>query len=159
MSSLRISVVPKRKLTTQTSNSDSKSGVKIAKQPTRAQPMQHAVQSSSSSAATAASSSAASSGRLLSTFGCRSVSVFEKLNAVGEGTYGTVYRVRDRESDEICALKKIKLMPNNGFPLTSIREIKILSKLHHPNIVRLHEVVVGKLPERCVYYIFSSLAA
>ena len=40
---------------------------------------------------------------------CRSVSDFEKLNRVGEGTYGIVYRARDMKSDKIVALKKIRM--------------------------------------------------
>lgn len=40
---------------------------------------------------------------------CRSVSEFEKLNRVGEGTYGIVYRARDLKSKEIVALKKIRM--------------------------------------------------
>ncbi len=36
-----------------------------------------------------------------------SVSKFEKLNRIGEGTYGTVYRARDKENGSIVALKKI----------------------------------------------------
>lgn len=39
----------------------------------------------------------------------RSVSEFEKLNRVGEGTYGIVYRARDMKTDEIVALKKIRM--------------------------------------------------
>lgn len=40
---------------------------------------------------------------------CRSVSEFEKLNRVGEGTYGIVYRARDMKTKEIVALKKIRM--------------------------------------------------
>lgn len=40
---------------------------------------------------------------------CRSVSDFEKLNRIGEGTYGIVYRARDLKSGEIVALKKIRM--------------------------------------------------
>lgn len=39
----------------------------------------------------------------------RSVSDFEKLNRVGEGTYGIVYRARDIKTKEIVALKKIRM--------------------------------------------------
>ena len=39
----------------------------------------------------------------------RSVSNFEKLNRVGEGTYGIVYRARDVKTKEIVALKKIRM--------------------------------------------------
>lgn len=40
---------------------------------------------------------------------CRSVDVFEKLNPIGEGTYGRVFRARDKQTDEMVALKKIYL--------------------------------------------------
>ena len=40
---------------------------------------------------------------------CRSVNEFEKLNRVGEGTYGIVYRARDVNKDEVVALKKIRM--------------------------------------------------
>ncbi|EFN53586.1 hypothetical protein CHLNCDRAFT_56262 [Chlorella variabilis] len=75
---------------------------------------------------------------------CRSVECYEKLNRISEGTYGVVYRARDRETGEICALKKVKLeKERDGFPLTSIREINILLSLDHPHIVNVSEVVVG----------------
>lgn len=42
------------------------------------------------------------------------------------------------------ALKKVRLHnENDGFPITSLREINILSSIHHPNIINLREVVVG----------------
>lgn len=40
---------------------------------------------------------------------CRDVEEFEKLNRIGEGTYGTVYRARDRKSSQIVALKRVLL--------------------------------------------------
>lgn len=75
---------------------------------------------------------------------CRSVDIYEKLNRISEGTYGVVYRARDRQTGKICALKRIKLdKERDGFPLTSIREINILLSLSHPSIVNVSEVVVG----------------
>ncbi|XP_065891024.1 cyclin-dependent kinase 10-like [Dysidea avara] len=75
---------------------------------------------------------------------CRSVSDFEKLNRIGEGTYGIVYRARDKLSDEIVALKKIRMnKEKEGLPICSIREISLLMKLKHDNIVQLTDVVVG----------------
>lgn len=61
---------------------------------------------------------------------------------------GTVFAARDQRSGEIVAVKKLKIHePDYGFPVTSLREINILSHLNnlscHPNIVRLREVVVG----------------
>ncbi|GJM85456.1 hypothetical protein PR202_ga01904 [Eleusine coracana subsp. coracana] len=78
---------------------------------------------------------------------CRSIDEFERLNTINEGTYGVVFRVRDKKADEVVALKKIKIDKKReleeGFPLTSLREINILLSLHHPSIVDVKEVVVG----------------
>ncbi|KAK9812599.1 hypothetical protein WJX72_000301 [[Myrmecia] bisecta] len=75
---------------------------------------------------------------------CRSVDEFERIYRISEGTYGVVYRAKDRKSGKICALKKIKMeKEKEGFPLTSIREINILLSFHHPNIVNVSEVAVG----------------
>uniref|UniRef100_A0A0D9VHX9 Protein kinase domain-containing protein n=1 Tax=Leersia perrieri TaxID=77586 RepID=A0A0D9VHX9_9ORYZ len=76
--------------------------------------------------------------------GCRSVDEFERLNTINEGTYGVVFRVRDKRTGEIVALKKVKMeKEREGFPLTSLREINILLSSHHPSIVDVKEVVVG----------------
>ncbi|XP_055891794.1 cyclin-dependent kinase 10-like isoform X1 [Biomphalaria glabrata] len=76
---------------------------------------------------------------------CRSVGDFEKLNRVGEGTYGIVYRARDTESNKIVALKKMRLdTQKDGIHVTGLREINILLNLRHENIVHMSEVVVGK---------------
>uniref|UniRef100_A0A3P9IU36 Cyclin-dependent kinase 10 n=1 Tax=Oryzias latipes TaxID=8090 RepID=A0A3P9IU36_ORYLA len=75
---------------------------------------------------------------------CRSVREFEKLNRIGEGTYGIVYRARDTRSNEIVALKKVRMdKERDGIPISSLREITLLLRLRHPNIVELKEVVVG----------------
>lgn len=76
---------------------------------------------------------------------CRSVNEFEKLNRVGEGTYGIVYRARDTKNQEIVALKKMRTdHDHDGISVSSLREIQILLHLSHPNIVKLKEVVVGR---------------
>ncbi|XVE92202.1 hypothetical protein REPUB_Repub01dG0076500 [Reevesia pubescens] len=76
--------------------------------------------------------------------GCRSVDEFERLNKIDEGTYGVVYRAKDKKTGEIVALKKVKMeKEREGFPLTSLREINILLSFHHSSIVDVKEVVVG----------------
>lgn len=78
--------------------------------------------------------------------GCRSVDEFERLNRIDEGTYGIVFRARDKKSGEIVALKKVKLeKEREGFPLTALREINILLSFHHPSVVDVKEVVMGNL--------------
>ena len=76
--------------------------------------------------------------------GCRSIDEFERLNTINEGTYGVVFRVRDKKTGEIVALKKVKMdREREGFPLTSLREINILLSFDHPSIVDVKEIVVG----------------
>ncbi|CAM6090888.1 unnamed protein product [Calypogeia fissa] len=76
--------------------------------------------------------------------GCRSVDEFEQVKIIGEGTYGVVYRARNKKTGEIVALKKVKKeSEKEGFPLSSLREINTLFSLHHPAVVDVKEVVVG----------------
>ncbi|XP_044494052.1 cyclin-dependent kinase G-2-like isoform X2 [Mangifera indica] len=76
--------------------------------------------------------------------GCRSVDQFERLNKIDEGTYGVVYRAKDKKTGEIVALKKVKMeKEREGFPLTSLREINVLLSFHHSSVVDVKEVVVG----------------
>mmetsp|Transcript_38349 Transcript_38349/g.28242 ORF Transcript_38349/g.28242 Transcript_38349/m.28242 type:complete len:84 (+) Transcript_38349:41-292(+) len=52
---------------------------------------------------------------------------YEKMDKLGEGTYGVVYRCHDRETSEVVALKKIRLEHvDEGIPSTAIREIALL---------------------------------
>uniref|UniRef100_A0A671RSK2 cyclin-dependent kinase n=1 Tax=Sinocyclocheilus anshuiensis TaxID=1608454 RepID=A0A671RSK2_9TELE len=75
---------------------------------------------------------------------CRSVKEFEKMNRIGERTYGIVYRALDTRTNEIVALKKLRMYKEkDGIPISSLREISLLFRLRHPNIVELKEVVVG----------------
>merc|ERR1719271_879172 len=67
---------------------------------------------------------------------------YEKLQQVGEGTYGVVHKARDVDTGEIYALKSIRLEnEEEGIPSTAIREIALLKELQHPNIVRLCDVI------------------
>jgi cell division cycle 2-like protein len=76
--------------------------------------------------------------------GYRSVDELERLNKIDEGTYGVVYRAREKKTGEIVALKKVKMeKEREGFPLTSLKEINILLSFHHPSVVDVKEVVVG----------------
>ncbi|XP_068637541.1 cyclin-dependent kinase C-2-like [Aristolochia californica] len=82
-------------------------------------------------------------------WGSRSVDCFEKLEQIGEGTYGQVYMAREIKTGEIVALKKIRMdNEREGFPITAIREIKILKKLHHENVIQLKEIVTSPGPEK-----------
>lgn len=76
--------------------------------------------------------------------GCRTVEDFERLNRIEEGTYGVVFRAKDLRTQEIVALKRLKMEnEREGFPITSLREVNTLLKCQHPNIVNVKEIVVG----------------
>lgn len=56
---------------------------------------------------------------------------------VGEGTYGVVYKARDKVTGDFVALKKIRMeVEDEGVPSTALREISMLKELSHPNVVQ-----------------------
>ncbi|XP_012260508.1 cyclin-dependent kinase 2 [Athalia rosae] len=67
---------------------------------------------------------------------------FVKIEKIGEGTYGVVYKAKDKLTGKLVALKKIRLeTESEGVPSTAIREISLLKELAHPNVVQLLDVV------------------
>ncbi|CAD5224370.1 unnamed protein product [Bursaphelenchus okinawaensis] len=67
---------------------------------------------------------------------------------VGEGTYGQVYKARKGRNGRLVALKKVRLEnEKDGFPITAVREIKLLRKLNHENIVKLLDIITESPPE------------
>jgi len=83
---------------------------------------------------------------------------YDILTAVGEGTYGKVYKAVDKRTKELVALKKVRLEnEKDGFPITAIREIKILRQLDHENVIKLMDVVVDdrKSEPEAFYLVFE----
>ena len=88
-------------------------------------------------------------------FGNNDRNMFRKLETIGSGTYGVVYKGMNKETNEIIAIKKIKIeLESEGVPSTALREICILRELKHPNIVELKDVVCS---ENKLYIIFEYL--
>ncbi|MCJ1481856.1 serine/threonine protein kinase, CMGC, CDC2/CDK sub [Schaereria dolodes] len=77
--------------------------------------------------------------------GCSSIRNYEILGKLGEGTFGEVHKARSIKHGSTVALKKI-LMHNekDGFPITALREIKLLKMLRHINILKLEEMAVER---------------
>ncbi|CAL5208216.1 unnamed protein product [Lathyrus oleraceus] len=84
---------------------------------------------------------------------------FEKLEKVGEGTYGKVYRAREKATGKIVALKKTRLHEDDeGVPPTTLREVSILRMLSRdPHVVRLLDVKQGQNKEgkTVLYLVFE----
>ncbi|CAB0043584.1 unnamed protein product [Trichogramma brassicae] len=80
---------------------------------------------------------------------------FCKLEKIGEGTYGVVYKAKDVMTGKFVALKKIRLeTESEGVPSTAIREISLLKELAHPNVIQLLDVVQG---DQHLYLVFEYL--
>ncbi|KAG9195840.1 serine/threonine-protein kinase BUR1 [Alternaria panax] len=77
--------------------------------------------------------------------GCSKISDYEMMKKLGEGTFGEVHMARQKATGSIFALKKI-LMHNekDGFPITALREIKLLKMLSHENVLKLEEMAVER---------------
>ncbi|RZC73388.1 hypothetical protein C5167_048867 [Papaver somniferum] len=71
---------------------------------------------------------------------------FEKLDKIGQGTYSSVYRARDLETGKICALKKVRFVNNDPESVRfMVREIHILRRLDHPNVIKLEGLVTSRM--------------
>ncbi|KAL3097486.1 hypothetical protein niasHS_003934 [Heterodera schachtii] len=83
----------------------------------------------------------------------RSLEDFVKIDKIGEGTYGIVYKGQEKKTGRFVAMKKIRLeSEDEGVPPTAIREISMLLELRHPNIVCLEDVI---MQENRLYLIFE----
>ena len=70
---------------------------------------------------------------------------YEYLFIVGEGTYGVVWKARDKEKKKLVAIKKIKqdtqsVNASEGVPVTACREISVMRELEHENIINLQDI-------------------
>ena len=79
-------------------------------------------------------------------WGERCINAFHINSQIGEGAYGKVFKATDSSCGEVVALKMVRTdSDREGFPITAVREIKILKQLCHENIVNLKEVITDKV--------------
>lgn len=70
---------------------------------------------------------------------------FKKDKIVGNGAYGCVFKAYKRkDKSRFYAIKKIRHNKADGFSMTSIREIKLLQQLSHPNIIKLKDIITSR---------------
>ncbi|XP_042005332.1 probable serine/threonine-protein kinase At1g54610 [Salvia splendens] len=85
----------------------------------------------------------------------RKADTFEKLDKIGQGTYSSVYKGRDLLTNKYVALKKVRF--DNMDPESvkfMAREILILRRLDHPNIIKLEGLVTSKTSSS-LYLVFE----
>jgi cyclin-dependent kinase 2 len=81
---------------------------------------------------------------------------YERIERIGEGAYGVVFKARDVVTNEIVAMKRIRLdaVDGEGIPATALREIGVLRELSCANVVRLDDVVLNQ-PENRLFLVFE----
>ncbi|KDP24118.1 hypothetical protein JCGZ_25775 [Jatropha curcas] len=85
----------------------------------------------------------------------RRANTFEKLDRIGQGTYSNVYKARDVTYDKIVAIKKVQF--DNTDPESvkfMAREIQILRRLDHPNIIKLEGLITSQTSSS-LYLVFE----
>ncbi|CAL1382043.1 unnamed protein product [Linum trigynum] len=76
----------------------------------------------------------------------RRADTFEKIDKIGSGTYSNVYKARDLLTGKVVALKKVRF--DNLEPESvkfMAREILILRRLDHTNVVKLEGLVTSRM--------------
>ncbi|KAF2811266.1 Pkinase-domain-containing protein [Mytilinidion resinicola] len=92
--------------------------------------------------------------------GCSKIDEYDIMSKLGEGTFGEVHKARQVRTGATVAMKKI-LMHNekDGFPITALREIKLLKMLCHDNVLKLEEMAVerkkGAGRQRAILYMVT----
>ncbi|KAJ3429207.1 cyclin-dependent kinase 10 [Anaeramoeba flamelloides] len=70
---------------------------------------------------------------------------YKKKAELGKGTYAVVYLAQDQKTNQLVAIKKIRMShAKDGLDLSAIRELKILQELSHPNVISLCDLYIHK---------------
>ena len=94
----------------------------------------------------------------------RSTECYKFLEKVGQGTYGEVWRCKEKFTGEMVALKRMTQQRDhrNGVSVTALREVRLLNRYKHKNIVGLKEVVTSLHRDQdakslgAIYMVFST---
>lgn len=96
-------------------------------------------------------------------WGTKTVANYETIEQIGEGTYGQVFKAKRKLTNELVALKKVRVHRKiEGLPINAVREIKILKQIgRHDNLVHIHDIVISKpdpsrsCVEASIYLVFE----
>lgn len=81
---------------------------------------------------------------------------YEHQQVIGVGVYGTVYKARDRQTDRVVAIKKLKIEEDygQGVPANVIREVVCLRDFSHPNIVEFLDIHITGVQDYSLIFEF-----
>jgi len=80
---------------------------------------------------------------------------YKVIKQLGDGTYGSVWKATNRQTNEVTAIKKMKRKFYSWEECMQLREVKSLRKLNHPNVVKLKEVIRENDE---LYFVFEYMA-
>ncbi|CAI9116480.1 OLC1v1017641C1 [Oldenlandia corymbosa var. corymbosa] len=85
----------------------------------------------------------------------RSAETYDKIDKVGQGTYSNVYKARDKYTGKIVALKKVRFDTSEPESVKFMaREIRILRRLDHPNVLKLEGLATSRM-QYSLYLVFD----
>ena len=88
-------------------------------------------------------------------FGDSKRSDYQKIEKIGSGAYGSVYKAKNIKTQKIVAIKRIKIsLDTEGIPSSALREITILRNLNHENIEKILDVIAT---DTKLYLVFEYL--
>ncbi|KAL8140872.1 hypothetical protein V2J09_006893 [Rumex salicifolius] len=94
-------------------------------------------------------------GDVINDFTPRRASSFEKLDKIGQGTYSNVYKARDLITGKVVALKKVRFDTTEPESVKFMaREILVLRRLNHPNVIKLEGLVTSRMSSS-LYLVFE----
>ncbi|KAK8951500.1 putative serine/threonine-protein kinase [Platanthera zijinensis] len=76
----------------------------------------------------------------------RKLDSFSNMEKIGQGTYSSVYKARDLITGKNVALKKVRFVNLDAESIRFMaREIYVLRRLDHPNVIKLEGLVASKM--------------
>ncbi|XP_028765991.1 probable serine/threonine-protein kinase At1g54610 [Neltuma alba] len=85
----------------------------------------------------------------------KSADCYEKLAKIGRGTYSNVYKAREKAAGKIVAMKKVRFDTSDAESIKFMaREIMILQKLDHPNVIKLEGIATSRM-QYSLYLVFD----
>ena len=78
---------------------------------------------------------------------------YEKIEKIGVGAYGVVYKVKEYETGRYLALKKMKIYRHEeSLSVNVLRETTILRSLDHPNVIKLFRIEIDRIKNQALLF-------